>query len=1043
MNASWKFTNGLLGFVVLLLVSVSACFAQSTATLAGTVTDPTGAVVPGASVKVRSLSTNTIRETVSDSAGAYVVPSLQPGDYEIRTTAAGFGTSVIKSVTLQVDASVTANVKLNVQSSGETVQVEAGAAPIIDSQTITMGQVIDKETVQNIPLNGRHFLDLTNLTPGAVVPPANGFLTSASRGLGANSYITGGAREDANNFQINGINLNDMTQNQITFQPSINTTSEFKIINSTFGAEYGRSSGSVVNVATRSGASSYHGEAFDYLRNNYFDARNYFNRKGSLPQNRQNQFIRNNFGGALSGPVPFILKDKAFLFLSYEGLRQTQALLLTSNVPTLAQRTQFANVNAGTAYAKLITLLPVGVETTTVNPTTGVSTTTAVATGSSPGPVKTDQYSGDLLLNLSTANSLHMYYAWQQDARTEPNLQGNTVAGFGDHRTAHRQIGTINDVHIFSPNVVNEARVGFNRIAINFADSFNAVSSVYGIPNGVTAAIGLPQITVTDLGLNFGGPSGFPQGRFVTTGVFSDTLNYLKGKHSIKIGGEFRRFEGNNFSSTAGTVNFTTTPNFINGLTNTFTANSVNPVTNRIFISAVAAFVEDSYKVTPAFTAEFGLRYEWNGTPAEGGHRFITFNPATSAFQQVNQPYKQNNNYEPRLGFIYDVSGKGRTTIRGGFGYLVDQPIISAVTGLASNPPLSNPLNITGAPIGTAFSIAAASSLAPSSVNPNFKNGYIESYNLNVQQDLGHGSALQVGYIGSQGRHLRLNHNINQFVYASPTATTGTRPFPTAKLLDGSVRSLGNITYNDSIGMSNYNALWVTLRKSLRGGLQFNTTYTYSKSMDENSQSGNGIQDNTNPAGSYGLSDFDVRNHFVFSGTWTLPFHGNRLKDGWLIADVTQIQGGNPLNVVTGSAYSGASGNIRPTLLARPSTGIHKALSNFNIPYIVGTSCLTATTGCNFLTPTLGYGSMQRNGLTGPGFSDTDVSLQKTTLIAEGVNFVLRMDAFDVFNQANFGNPVLTASPTSTTFGQISATRGAIGDAGSSRQLQFAAKVQF
>jgi hypothetical protein len=1043
MNVSRNFTNGLLGFVLLILVSVGTCFAQSTATLAGTVTDPTGAVVSGASIKVRSLATNTIRETVSDSAGSYVVPSLQPGDYEIRTTAAGFGTNVIKTVTLQVDQAVTANVKLNVQSAGETVQVEAGAAPIIDSQTITMGQVIDKETVQNMPLNGRHFLDLTNLTPGAVVPPANGFLTATSRGLGANSYITSGAREDANNFQINGINLNDMTQNQITFQPSINTTSEFKIITSTFAAEYGRSSGSVVNVATRSGTSSYHGEAFDYLRNNYFDARNYFNRKGPLPQNRQNQFIRNNFGGAFSGPVPYVLKDKAFLFFSYEGLRQTQALLLTSNVPTLAQRALFANSPAGAAYAKLITLIPTGAESTTG----GV--TTAVATGSSPGPVKTDQYSGDGLFNISAANSLHMYYAWQQDARTEPNLQGNTVAGFGDHRTAHRQIGTINDVHIFSPNIVNEGRLGFNRIAISFVDSFGAVGSDYGIPNGVTAPIGLPQISVNDLGLNFGGPSGFPQGRFVTTVVLSDTLNYLKGKHSMKFGGEFRRFEGNNYQNTAGTVNFTTTPNFINGAANTYTANSVNPVNSRVFISAAAGFAEDSFKVAPSFTVEYGLRYEWNGTPAEGGHRFITFNPATSAFQQVNQPYKQNNNYEPRVGFIYDVFGKGKTTVRGAFGYLVDQPIISNVTGLTTNPPLSNPLQIASTtaqptiPISTAFTSAGASGLAPSSVNPNFKNGYIESYNLNVQQELGPASALQVGYIGSQGRHLRLNHNINQFVYASPTATTGTRPFPTATMLDGSVRPLGNITENDSIGMSNYNALWVTYRRSLRGGLQFNTTYTYSKSMDENSQSGNGIQDNTNPAGSYGLSDFDVRHHFVFGGTWTLPFHGNRLKDGWLLADVTQIQGGNPLNVVTGSAYSGASGNIRPNLLARPSTGVHKALANFNIPFIVGTSCATPTAGCNFLTPTIGYGTMQRNSLTGPGFSDTDVSLQKTTAIAENVNFVLRMDAFDVFNQANFGNPVLTASPTSTTFGQISATRGAIGDAGSSRQLQFAAKITF
>jgi hypothetical protein len=332
-------------------------------------------------------------------------------------------------------------------------------------------------------------------------------------------------------------------------------------------------------------------------------------------------------------------------------------------------------------------------------------------------------------------------------------------------------------------------------------------------------------------------------------------------------------------------------------------------------------------------------------------------------------------------------------------------------------------------------------------VNPNFKNGYIEGYNLNVQQDLGRGAALQVGYIGSSGHHLRLNHNLNQLVYASPTATVGTRPYPTAKMLDGSVRPLGNITYNDSVGISNYNALWVTFRQAFRGGLAFNTTYTYAKSMDENSQSGNGVQDSTNPAGSYGLSDFDVRHHFVFSGTWTLPFHGNRLKDGWLLADVTQIQTGNPLNVVTSSTYSGSTtaalGQIRPTLLARPSVGVHKALSNFSIPYIVGTSCAAATPGCNFLTPSIGFGTMQRNSITGPGFSDTDVSLQKTTRIAESVNFVLRMDAFDVFNQANFGNPVLTATPNSPTFGQISSTRGAIGDAGSSRQLQFAAKVQF
>lgn len=281
-------------FIALILASGSAiAYSQSTATLSGTITDPSGAVVPQAQVTVHGLSTGVDRTAASDPAGSYTIPSLQPGNYTVTVRASGFADYKLASVTLQVDQNVTANVKLGVASAGQVVQVQA-AAPLIDAQTSTVGQVIDQTTVQKIPLNGRHFLDLTNLTPGTVVPPVTGNLTSASRGLGANSFDTAGQREDSANFMINGINLNDLSQNQITFQPSINTTAEFKISNSTPSAEYGRSSGSIVNVATRSGTNSFHGEAFDYLRNNYFDARNFFNRKPS----RQNSFIRNNFGGA-------------------------------------------------------------------------------------------------------------------------------------------------------------------------------------------------------------------------------------------------------------------------------------------------------------------------------------------------------------------------------------------------------------------------------------------------------------------------------------------------------------------------------------------------------------------------------------------------------------------------------------------------------------------------------------------------------------------------------------------------------------------------
>jgi hypothetical protein len=877
-------------------------------------------------------------------------------------------------------------------------------------------------------LNGRHFLDLTNLVPGTVVPPVTGNLTSASRGLGANSFDTAGQREDSANFMINGINLNDLSQNQITFQPSINTTAEFKISNSTYSAEYGRSSGSIVNVATRSGTNSFHGEAFDYLRNNYFDARNFFNRKPA----RQNAFIRNNFGGAFSGPI---IKDRTFFFLSYEGLRQQQSLLFNNPVLNPAQRAQLAASPAGSAYGQLVNLIPAG------NNATGT-----VFQGSSPGPVKVDQFSGDLFHTISSKDNLHLYYAWQQDARTEPNLQGNTIPGFGDHRTAHRQIGTINEVHIFSANLVNEARLGFSRIAISFVPNTPENPLDFGIQNGVAYNNALPQITVQDIGLNFGGPSGFPQGRFDTTGVFSDTLSWNHGKHTVKAGGEYRRFIGSSFAQTPGILTFSSTANFINGTASAF---SVTPtqVTSRIFENAVGAFVADNYKFTPRFQAELGFRFEWNGTPTEGGGRLVNFDTNTATLVHVSQAFNQNYNYEPRVGFVYDLRGNGTTILRAGYGILADQPVSGVVTGLASNPPNAAPVSETGSlPVGSLYSSAALASLAPSATNPLLSNAYTESYNLNLQQQFPQGVVMQIGYIGSQGKHLRIQRNINQFIYPGGVPT---RPFAKLSVSDPfrPGAGLGNIAFIDSDSLSNYNALWFTVRKSLSHGVEVNSTYTWSKSQDLNSlgsQGGYTLQNNFNPKGDYGLSDFDARDHFVFSGTWNLPFHGNRLVEGWLLANITQLQSGNPLNVVTPSTYNGVSGTIRPTLVGRYSTGRRAILPNGNIPFIQGTACATLTPGCTFFAQPKGFGTLRRNALTGPGFSDTDLSLEKTTRIAESAALVLRVDAFDLLNHVNFANPNLTASGSATsTFGQISATRTAVGDAGSSRQLQFAMRFEF
>ena len=1036
MNRSTKFFQICVG-LILSAVLAGVAQGQSTATLSGTVTDATGALVSGAAIKVHSLDTNADREVTTDSTGEYVVPSLQPGNYMMQVNASGFGPYSVPRITLQVDQKATLNVKLNVAATGETVEV-TGAAPVIDASTITVGQVIDRQTVQEIPLNGRHFLDLTVLTPGGVTAPQAGNLTSPSRGLGANSFITAGNREDTVNFQINGVNLNDMVQNQITFQPSINTTSEFKINNSTYSAEYGRSSGSIVNVNTRSGTNQFHGEAFDYLRNNWLDARNYFNRKGT----RQASLIRNNFGGALGGPI---WRNRAFFFGSYEGLRQHQGLTLSSGVLSAAQRAQAIAVN-NPATVSLLPLIPLA------NDATGTR-----FNGIAPGPVNTDQYTGDGLIQFGQADTLHAFYAFQKDVRTEPNLQANTIPGFGDHRNAHRQVLTINETHVFSPKLVNEGRLGFNRISIAFVPNFLANPVDYHLGVGVNAPIGIPQITVTDLSLNFGGPSGFSQGRTDTLGLGSDTLTYLTGRHSLKFGGEFRRFLNANFAGDTGTIGFNTTTNFINGRANSF-AITPSTVNSRLYVNAVGAFIQDNYKITSNVNLELGFRFEWNGTPTEGANRFVVYDEPTARLIQVgtqglNSVYKQNYNYEPRVGVAWDVRGTGKSVVRAAYGYMADQPTTNVATPLASNFPFASPVNYNNAtvtiPVASLYSSAAASGLAITTVDPNFHNGYIQSFNFNVQQELGWGTAVQAGYFGSVGRHLRARRNINQ--------PLGTAPRPHLTISSTSLIAPGqptnsNITQQSSVGSSNYNALWLTFKKNFAHGMQFNTSYTYSKSMDLNSlgsQGGNVFPDSNNPASNYGPSDYDAKHRISGNAIYDLPFKGNRLVEGFRLSGIVQWQTGNPINVNNPSTYTGIANLIRPNL--RNSVVKSKGpLANGNVSWITSTNvCTTATltSSCVFENTSnaagtlVGFGNLSRNAIYGPGFSDVDISLEKNTKITERTTLQLRLDAFDVFNHPSFGQP--TSGDTSASFGQISSTRFSVGDLGSSRQLQLAGKILF
>jgi outer membrane receptor protein involved in Fe transport len=1049
----------------MILVFAAAGFAQNTASIQGTATDPSGAAVVGAKVTVKG-SLGTDRTTQTNSNGFYQVAGLEPGTYTVEIQMTGFQSERARNLVLEVSKNSVQNFSLKVATAQETITVEA-SAPAIETTTMTVGQAINQQTVQEIPLNGRHFVDLGLLIPGSVTPPQNGFLTAPLRGQGSFAFNTAGNREDTVNFMVNGINLNDMVQNQITFQPSINTVSEFKVDNSTYSAEYGRNSGAIVNIATRSGGDQYHGELFEFLRNEAFDARNFFNNRltASGAANRQATFKRNQFGANFGGPI---VKGKTFFFLSYEALRQRQGIPLNTTVLSDAQRAQ---VQAGSSISsQLLQFIPQA-----NNGTNGFL-------GAATAPVDIDQGTADISHNFSDSLRLHAYYAGQHDRRQEPTLQGNTVPGFGDTRESKRQIATLSIDQTFTSALVNEARLGFNRIHITFSPNNKSNPVSLGIQDGNNFAAGLPQTSIGGFGLNFGGPGGFPQGRGDTTGVLSDTLNYVRGRHSFKFGGEYRRFNNNNFNGDAGTLGFLNIAQFIAGTPNTFAISPGN-LPSRITTGGLGFFGQDSWKLNGRLTLELGVRYDWNQTPSEALDRFVNFvviTPATASTQGVGNlvtspsPYKQNNtNFQPRVGFAFDVFGRGKTVLRGGYGFLTDEPITNLVTGLTANPPLGSPKAFNGGTTTTTtyanlIPAAAAGGLAPTIVDPNFDNSYVQSYNLNIQQQISSKWSAMVGYFGSKGTHLRTRENLNQFfVDASGhlLGGTATRPYPN---LNGVVsQPLGNISDNVSNGNSFYNALWVTSNLSPFHGFQFNASYTYSKSLDYTSQNGQGIvlQNSLNPAGDKGLSDFDARQRFSMNFLYGLPFKGNRLVEGWQLGSIISDQSGNPVNlVVTGLSGLTGTATLRPDLIG-PVQIVDQPVAGgiqWFAPLLCDPTRLTSPScsGQTFSISTTGtanfhLGNMGRNVIIGPTFNNVDFSIIKKTKITERFSNELRLEAFDVFNHANLGqpgrgaqlitNPANPAGPLipTTSFGLIQSTRFPTGDSGSSRQLQLALKLIF
>ncbi len=1031
--------------------------AQSTASLQGAITDTQGAVMPGVSITIRNMATGIERATVSDNAGQYVAAALAPGHYSVVAHLEGFKDQTGETDLGPAQTGVL-NLRLGLASLSETVTV-AGASPIIDTATVSVGQVMAERTVQEIPLNGRHFVDLGPLMPGGSTSPQNAGLSAPLRGQGAFSFMSAGNRETSVNMMLNGINLNDLSNSQVTFQPSINTVSEFKVDNSTFSAEYGRNSGAIVNVATRSGSNQLHGEGFDFYRDQKFDSRNYFNppsldTAGNVTP--QSLFNRKQFGVNLGGPV---VKNRSFFFGSYEGLRHLQGVDMNSGTLTDAQRAAVTDPLA----KKLLQYIPVA------NDLTGTRTI-----GSPLAPVTIDQYTIDSRNNLRQNDDLHFYYAFQKDSRLESNAQGQTVPGYPDRRGGHRQIMTINETHIFSPALVNELRVGYNRISITFIPQTLVDTNALGINVGQTAMpIALPAITISGPGLVLGGPAGFPSGREVTTFAAGDTATYLHGNHIVKFGGEIRRVKHYGFSDDPGRFTYPSVAAFQQGFGSAFSITLGTQAFNA-YVNAIGAFLQDSVSLGSNLKLDLGLRYDYLPSPTEQDNKLVAFDPATASLLQINgaggftQVTKNGSDFQPRVGLIWNPKGDGKTVVRSAYAIMVNQSNTGYFTGETGNPPIVSPLSgqasgtaASNLRLDTAASQAGSAALAPSFTDPSFLPGRMQTWNVNVEREIG-ALGLMVGYFGSHGDRQRIPINPNQFTTPGGTVRPYTRLSATSPILPGA--TLGNITESTSLGSSDYKGLWVTANRRLAHGLQLSGSYTLSKSTDTNSYDGTlTAQNNLDLADSVGASDFDVRHRVSVNMSYDLPFHGNRLKDGWQLVVVEQAQTGNPFNIVTNITTITGTATVRPDLIGPlpaivPTPNLDK--NGFPVSYqwfdsstvcdprIAAGTAGACTSSSIFALPynaagVAHFGNLGRNVLYGPGFGNTDFSVIKNVRLQGSARVQLRVEVFNLFNQANLGQPGRTATVGSTSFGVISNTRFPTGDSGSARQIQFAAKMLF
>jgi hypothetical protein len=1083
------------GLIVLAGLTPVLAAAQSvTGTITGTISDASGAGVAGTRVALTHVSTGLVRTLAADERGVYAAPLLAPGTYTLTAEALGFRLTSIAGLRLGVDERVHVDVTLEIGALTDAVTVQADNA-VVQRSSSELSATLGEAQILGLPLSGRNFVQLARTMPGVTrgVPGENVDGAGSLAWRHTASLSANGQRPRDNNFLLDGLDNNEVWLNTVAVFPSVDALDEMKVQTGVYSAEFGRSLGAVVSLQTKSGANVPRGSAFEFVRDGRLDANDWFLNRAGRPRP---DFTQHQFGATLGGPL---VKNRTFFFADYQGRRSRQGLSLLSTVPSDAMRGgDFSEVNR--AIYDPVTQLPfpgnvipsarvdsvarriveqlyprantAGRRAENGQPIDNYVTTPTQRRHDDQFDVRIDQAIGD-------ANRPFVRYSFDKSRREVPSflpLGDGGVTGAGTYDITGQSVA-INDTHVFGPRWLNELRVGWSAVDIGFVrvGSGRLLAEDLGIPgiNRDEQTTGMVNVAFATMDMRSIGSGGGPGTANTSALQVTESLTHVRGRHMLKAGASLILRRRHVYFSDAALGMFGHNTDVTSSCAGRAPACRPDPTSGFSFASFMlghpsvfnrsvleapyterrpewSAYLQDDFRMGDRLTLNLGLRWDLFVPYVEDDDRQSNFDTSQGRFVVASedaviggvevgrhlQTYAKTD-FAPRVGVAYDLRGTGRTILRGGFGMFWNTPLTGTSSSKAQNPPfllaqsLTNPsrfVPVVGLSSGSAPPTPATGGNSRSSFDPNFRDGYAQQWSLNIQQQLGPHDMFEIGYIGSRGRQLVVLVDVNQApARVGVTNVNVNRPFFTTN------PTLATVVQSTSAGTFDYHALQARVVRRLTAGLSTSAAYTFGKAidLDSNTDGTTAFPNAYDLRYNRGPANHDVTH--VFTATWmyALPFGRGGKLGGWQASGLVLARSGYPFTVFQSQNPSSTLTTALPGQLYRPDRRGSGAVETPTVDRWFDTGAFSTTT-----EPTAAFGDAGRNILRGPGQVTIDAAIVKVTAVGR-LETELRLEAFNLLNDAAFANPVSTIDFPNA--GRISSLMPFT----PMRQLQAALKVRF